>query len=220
MQLPLPEKLDTKTVLRYLGASGWTPDGSTAQLFAQAEAALRAAADPRGIWRQLPLSALPLDTAGADLARHLKGCSDMVLMAATLGSGVDTALRRLCLKDIALGTIADAMASVLLEQVCDALEADIRAAITQQGLYMTGRYSPGYGDCPLALQRDLCLALDTVRGIGLCLTPDCLMAPRKSVTAILGTAAHPVTGARAGCATCALRETCAYRKKGTTCAAE
>ena len=40
-------------------------------------------------------------------------------MAATLGSGVDTALRRLCLQDIALGAVADAAASVLLEQVCD-----------------------------------------------------------------------------------------------------
>ena len=117
-----------------------------------------------------------------------------------------------------LGAVADAMASVLLEQVCDALEAAIRTEITGQGLYMTGRYSPGYGDCPLTLQKDLCLALDTVRGIGVCLTPDCLMTPRKSVTAILGIAAHPVTGARAGCATCALRQTCAYRKKGTTCA--
>ena len=57
-------------------------------------------------------------------------------------------------------------------------------------------------------------------GIGLCLTPDCLLTPRKSVTAILGTADHPVTGTKAGCATCALRTKCAYRKKGTTCATE
>ena len=220
MQLQLPAQLDTRAVLRYLGAAGWTPDDATAQLLARAESALRAAATPRGIWRPLPLSALPLETAGTDLARHLKGCTGMVLMAATLGSGVDAALRRLCLQDIALGAVADAAASVLLEQVCDSFEADIRSQVTGPDRYMTGRYSPGYGDCPLTLQRDLCLALDTVRGIGLCLTPDCLMTPRKSVTAILGTADHPVTGARAGCATCALREKCAYRKKGTTCATE
>lgn len=220
MQLQLPAQLDTRTALRYLGAAGWTPDEATVQLLARAESVLRAAATPRGIWRPLPLSVLPLDTAGTDLARHLKGCTGMVLMAATLGSGVDAALRRLCLQDIALGTVADAVASVLLEQVCDSFEAEIRRQVTGTDRYMTGRYSPGYGDCPLTLQRDLCLALDTVRGIGLCLTPDCLMTPRKSVTAILGTADHPVTGARAGCATCALREKCAYRKKGTTCATE
>lgn len=220
MQLPLPEQLNTQTVLRYLGAAGWTPDDSMQQLLARAEASLRGAATPRGIWRQLPLDALPLEDAGTDLARHLNGCDGMVLMAATLGSGVDTALRRLCLQDIALGAVADAAASVLLEQVCDQFEAEIRQQITEKGLYLTGRYSPGYGDCPLTLQKDFCLALDTVRGIGLCLTPDCLLTPRKSVTAILGTADHPVTGAKAGCANCALRTKCAYRKKGTTCATE
>ena len=125
MQLQLPAQLDTRTALRYLGAAGWTPDEATVQLLARAESALRAAATPRGIWRPLPLSVLPLDTAGTDLARHLKGCTGMVLMAATLGSGVDAALRRLCLQDIALGTVADAVASVLLEQVCDSFEAEI-----------------------------------------------------------------------------------------------
>ena len=53
-------------------------------------------------------------------------------------------------------------------------------------------------------------------GIGLCLTPDCLLTPRKSVTAILGTADHPVTGAPAGCATCHLRDNCSFRQKGIT----
>ena len=44
-----------------------------------------------------------------------------------------------------------------------------------------------------------------------------ILAPRKSTTAILGIADHPVTGARAGCATCHLKETCSFRKRGTTC---
>ena len=220
MELTLPPQLDTGTALRYLGAAGWTPDDGTARLLAGAESALRAAATPRGVWRRLPLSALPLAGAGRDLARHLQGCTGLVLMAATLGSGADAALRRLCLQDVALGAVADAVASVLLEQVCDKFEAEIRAAVAAQGLHMTGRYSPGYGDCPLALQQELCLALDTVRGIGLCLTPEYLMTPRKSVTAIFGTADHPVTGAKAGCATCALRGDCAYRKGGTTCATD
>ena len=57
----------------------------------------------------------------------------------------------------------------------------------------------------------------TLRKIGLCDTPTHLLTPRKSVTAVLGVAGHPVTGRRAGCANCALRERCAYRKEGKTC---
>lgn len=143
MELTLPLQLDTGTALRYLGAAGWTPDDGTARLLAGAVSALRAAATPRGVWRRLPLSALPLAGAGRDLARHLQGCTGLVLMAVTLGSGADAALRRLCLQDVALGAVADAVASVLLEQVCDKFEAEIRAAVAAQGLHMTGRYSPG-----------------------------------------------------------------------------
>ena len=139
-------------------------------------------------------------------------------MAATLGAGVDALLRRLEVTDIALCAAADATASAAIEPVCDAVEADARARVQAQGNFMTGRYSPGYGDCPLDLQAELCRALDTPRGIGLTVTPQKLLVPRKSVTAILGLADHPVTGTRAGCGRCLLRETCAYLKRGTTCA--
>lgn len=51
------------------------------------------------------------------------------------------------------------------------------------------------------MQQPFAIALDTVRGLGMAVTPENLLTPRKSVTAILGVADHPVTGARAGCGT-------------------
>lgn len=220
MQITTPLAVDRATALRYLGAAGWQPDAAVAGLLDRAEALLQQAATPRWVWRRLPPSALPLEHAGTDLARHLDGCSELVLMAVTLGSGVDAMLRRLELADIALATTADAMASALVEAACDAAEAELRHTFAGQGLYLTGRYAPGYGDCPLELNAALCLALDTVRGMGMAVTPQHLLTPRKSTTAILGLADHPVTGARAGCAHCLLKEKCAYRKRGTTCASD
>ena len=218
MNLPLPDSISHEGTLRYLGASGWQPDGTTRALLQKAEELLRASAQPRAIWRELPLKALPLAESGQDLTRHLQGCDAMLLLAATLGSGVDSLLRRLELTDIALATAADAMAAVLLETVCDTLESQLRADYRQKDRWLTARYAPGYGDCPLTLNEDLCLMLDTVRGCGLAVTPQHLLTPRKSTTAILGLADHPVTGARAGCAHCLLKETCIYRKRGMTCA--
>ena len=113
--------------------------------------------------------------------------------------------------------VVDAMASAVMEELCNALEAEIRTSVQAQGHYLTGRFSPGYGDCPLTLQQPFAIALDTVRGLGMAVTPENLLTPRKSVTAILGVADHPVTGARAGCGHCLLREKCEYRKRGTTC---
>ena len=218
MNLPLPDSISHEGTLRYLGASGWQPDGTTRALLQKAEELLRASAQPRAVWRELPLKALPLEESGQDLARHLQGCDAMLLLAATLGSGVDSLLRRLELSDIALATAADAMAAVLLETVCDTLETQLRADYRHKDRWLTARYAPGYGDCPLTLNEDLCLMLDTVRGCGLAVTPQHLLTPRKSTTAILGLADHPVTGARAGCAHCLLKETCIYRKRGMTCA--
>ena len=191
MECRKPAAIDRATALRYMGASGWTPDAATAALLDKAEQTVLTAAAPRAVYR--------------------------LLLAATLGAEVDKLLRRMELTDIALAAAADALASVLLEQVCDELENEIRAQIEAQGVFMTGRYAPGYGDCPLELNDALCLAADTVRGCGLAVTPQHLLTPRKSTTAILGIADHPVTGTRAGCATCHLKETCSFRKRGTTC---
>lgn len=212
-----PRFIDRKTTLRYMGASGWQPDESSLALMDRAEQQLMQTATPRAVWRILPCSAVSLQDCGKDLERHLQGCDEVLLMAATLGSEVDTLLRRLELTDIAMAATADAMASVMLEQVCDALESELREQLKEKNRYLTGRFAPGYGDCPLELNEEVCRATDSVRGCGIAVTSQHLLAPRKSTTAFLGVADHPVRGTLAGCATCHLRETCAFRKKGVTC---
>lgn len=218
MERRKPDAIRRATALRYMGAAGWSPDAATSALLDKAEKQILAIAVPHVVWRVLPLTVLPFENCGTDLARHLQGCDKALLMAATLGSEIDRFLRRLELTDIAAAAAADALASVLLEQVCDEWEAEQRPLFEEKGLYLTGRYAPGYGDCPLALNDELCLAIDTVRGCGLAVTEQHLLSPRKSTTAILGAADHPVTGYRAGCATCHLQKKCACRKRGITCA--
>ena len=113
-----------------------------------------------------------------------------------------------------------AIGSALAEQAAEAAEAELRQWAARQGKYLTGRYSPGYGDWPLAVQPLLAAALDTARRAGLCVTENNLMTPRKSITAILGVSDHPVRGHLAGCGHCVLRTRCEYRKRGITCASE
>lgn len=212
-----PQAIDRAVALRYMGASGWQPDGASSALLDRAESRLLQTAVPRAAWKKLPRTSLPLKDCGSDLIRHLQGCEEVLVLVATLGSEVDTMLRRFELTDIAMAATADAMASVMLEQVCDDLEQELRAELKAQNLYLTGRFAPGYGDCPLTLNDEVCLAADSVRGCGVAVTAEHLLAPRKSTTAILGVADHPVTGILAGCSTCHLRETCVFRKNGTTC---
>lgn len=146
-----PQAIDRAVALRYMGASGWQPDDASSALLDRAESRLLQTAVPRAAWKKLPRTSLPLKDCGSDLIRHLQGCEEVLVLVATLGSEVDTMLRRFELTDIAMAATADAMASVMLEQVCDDLEQELRAEMKAQNLYLTGRFAPGYGDCPLTL---------------------------------------------------------------------
>lgn len=128
------------------------------------------------------------------MAKHLEGCTAALLLAVTLGPGVDAQIRRAGVGNIAAGVASDALGSALAEQAAEAAEAELRQWAARQGKYLTGRYSPGYGDWPLAVQPLLAAALDTARRAGLCVTENNLMTPRKSITAILGVSDHPVRG--------------------------
>lgn len=117
-----------------------------------------------------------------DLASHVKGCEEVLLLGATLGSRVDTAIRRLALGSVAEGAAAQAVAAALIESYCD----EVQAKADTGGLVQRPRFSPGYGDWDLAEQRLIFPVLNCAKLIGLTLTDGCMMAPSKSVTAVIG----------------------------------
>ena len=71
-----------------------------------------------------------------------------------------------------------------VEGGCDRLCARLAQQFPDRQL--TDRFSPGYGDLTLEMQRDVMAALDCGRTIGITLTDSLLMTPSKSVTAIIG----------------------------------
>ena len=227
LRLEKPEGIDLAQAARYFGARGVAAASSGTAHFSSsawvaASAPLLAAATPRAVWLEADPDSLTAAgiLAGEDVAKHLEGCTAALLLAVTLGPGVDARIRRAGVGDIAAGVASDALGSALAEQAAEAAEAELRQWAARQGKYLTGRYSPGYGDWPLAVQPLLAAALDTARRAGLCVTENNLMTPRKSITAILGVSDHPVRGHLAGCGHCVLRTRCEYRKRGVTGASE
>lgn len=221
LTLEKPKTIDLAQAARYFGARG-EPDTATQALLERCAAPILTAAAPRAVWLMAEVGTL--DEAGLlcgeDIRRHLEGCDQAVLLAVTLGAGVDVQIRRAGIGDIAAGVASDALGSALAEQAADAAEEALRVQLAQQGRYLTGRFSPGYGDWDIGVQAKVAAALDTPRRAGLCVTDANLMTPRKSVTALLGVSSHPVKGKLAGCGHCVLRERCEYRKRGKTCASE
>ena len=91
------------------------------------------------------------------------------------------------------------------------------AKAAEEGLSLTSRFSPGYGDMPLSQQRLFVTLLDTPRKIGLTTTPAFILTPRKSVTAVLGLSTGPAKPAAPACRDCLLRGECGLRKRGLSC---
>ena len=215
-------QIDRTEALRYLGCQSPCPPEELEQAAEKACAQLIHLARPKAVWRRFPLEGAKLvgttvELVGEDIRSHLQGCSQVLLMAATLGHEVEQLLLRSQVRDLSHALVLDCCASAAIESVCDDLEEELRAQAAKEGCFLTGRYSPGYGDYPLDQQKQLCELLDVQRQIGLTLTASGLMVPRKSVTAVLGLSNTTPQKKKRGCESCSLRDTCELRKGGRSC---
>ena len=109
------------------------------------------------------------------LAKYVGKSNELFLFGATLGSRVDIALRRMALTSVA---------AALIETYCDDCCAELQKQLPK-GKKLKWRFSPGYGDWALEEQKILFPVLDCAHSIGLTLTESCMMAPVKSVTAVM-----------------------------------
>ena len=120
-----------------------------------------------------------------DLGRNLAGCSQVALLAATIGPQVDALIRRHSSLDPVYASILQATGAMYIEELVDLVNSEIKKIAAAQGLKTKPRYSPGYGDVPLQVQKDFFRLLPCTR-IGLTLMDTLIMAPEKSVTAFVG----------------------------------
>ena len=118
------------------------------------------------------------------LAQYVGDATELFLFGATLGSRVDVALRRMSLTSVAEAGAGQAVAAALIETYCDDCCNELQKQLPE-GKQLKWRFSPGYGDWPLEEQKILFPVLDCAHSIGLTLTESCMMAPIKSVTAVI-----------------------------------
>ena len=215
--------VDVNQALRFAGVK--EPDEMALRAARQAAEQVEKRAAPRYTYRVCAIArteqGVSLPEAGlilpGNLAKSmLAECEKAVLLLCTLGAEFDRLLRTAQARDMAQALYMDACGSSFVEQGCDAAEREIAAR--HPGLYLTDRFSPGYGDLPLALQLDFLRALNGEKRLGVCAAPSFLLNPMKSVTAVIGLADRPQPARIRGCAFCAFKQNCAFRERGMTCA--
>lgn len=119
----------------------------------------------------------------ANLASNLEECKSVVLFAATVGVGIDRLIAKYGRISPVKALIFQAIGAERIEALCDTFCRDM-AREGHSG--QRPRFSPGYGDLPLSVQKDIFAVLDCGKRIGLVLNDSLLMSPSKSVTAFMG----------------------------------
>ncbi len=182
-----PEHPDIREVMRYAG--GGEPDPDMVEMIDECCAELLPRLAYKVCWRYFPIAFEDgkinlgfVTVESGSLARNLAGCRGIVLFAATLGLAPDRMMARYGRISPARALFCQAVGAERIEALCDMFCAGMEDKYGP----LRPRFSPGYGDLPLELQKDIFRVLDCPRSIGLTLTGSLLMSPAKSVTAIVG----------------------------------
>ena len=121
-----------------------------------------------------------------NLRTNLKGCDEVIIFAATVGIGIDRLISKYGHVSERKARFMQALGAERVESLCDLFNSEMNELVSAEGKYLRPRFSPGYGDLPISVQKDFVTVLDCPRRLGINLNDSFLMSPSKSVTAIIG----------------------------------
>ena len=213
-------EVNRKEVERYLGYRGLTTiDEKMQSVIEDCIREMEEAMTPRCIYKTFPIEwdSESCEFAGirvepGNLTRNLKGCKEIVMLAVTIGPGADRLVKRSEIRDMLKAYTYQAVGAAAVEAWCDEVNERIKQEAADKELYARPRFSPGYGDFPLEVQKDFERILEMPKSIGVSLSDSLLMTPTKSITAVIGLSDRATDCHRAGCEECNMHETCEYSR--------
>ena len=194
-----PGPRDYSETARYLGYQKLTvPDEEISELIKSAADEMLKVIKPQAVYEEFDLNVeydeeaesglvefADVKIPSKDLARNLRECSQVVIFASTLGPQCDQLIRRTQVKDQVKAAVFQATGAMYIEKCVDLLNEQIKDEAQAQGKSVRPRFSPGFGDVNLEVQKDFFRLLPCSR-IGLTLMDTLIMSPEKSVTAFIG----------------------------------
>ena len=180
-----PPAVDQREILRYAGVKGEAPE--LLPILEECLSSMWEGFTYAVAFCEVSLSELPLGESRS-LASRLAGCEHAVIFGATVGLEPDRRMVRYGSREPLRALLCQAIGTERVEALCEEFCRELSLEYAKKGRTLRPRFSPGYGDCPLALQREIITHLDTPRRIGLTLNESLLLSPTKSVTAIVGIA--------------------------------
>ena len=215
-------------MLRYLGYRGQVISAELEEQLKEAFLEAENVSRPRAAFGEfslvleeegIRLSGTSLVLTGEDIKEHLSGAEKAILLAVTLGTSAERALQQTEKRDMLRAVMLDSALSAQIEYETDRVEKQLVEKAEKEGYVTNWRYSPGYGDLPLELQKKIGEVLQLSRNLGVTVTENNLMIPRKTVTAVIGLfrSREERKGKTTGCQVCPLKGDCECRRWGRTC---
>ncbi|WP_042277329.1 vitamin B12 dependent-methionine synthase activation domain-containing protein [[Clostridium] dakarense] len=152
-----------------------------------------------------------------DLYKLLENCDECIIIATTVGMEIEKEIRKYSYAELTKSIILDACATTAIEEFCDLLQDDLKLKLSNQGKYITNRYSPGYGDLSIDTNIEIINFLNSPKEIGLTITENKIMIPRKSVIAIIGISNSKVEVENKSCLNCKNYDSCKYKRGDEAC---
>lgn len=222
-------EIDLEQALRFMGYSGQPLTDELKERLAQMAVTCKDITKASFVWKafdidlqassesRVVLKDCPLVLEGTSIAKHLEGATKAVLFAATLGLANERELRALTSVNSLDALLFSACSNALIEQVAECAQQTVCDWAKVQNLFGKMRFSPGYGDLPLAIQPAFLNTLTAQKTIGLNVSETNLLIPTKSITAIVGLFDKQPDKTYAPCTDCVACEFCSYREKGLIC---
>ena len=186
--------VDRAEILRYAAAAGCA-DAALSALVDACLAEVEGVLCYRLCYCELPVSREGglwrighMTSDSGSLGRALEGCERALVFAATVGVGLDRLIARYSALSPARALCLQAIGAERVEALCDAFCREKKEELAREGAFLRPRFSPGYGDLPLSMQKEIFATLEPARHVGVSLNDSMLMSPSKSVTALVGIA--------------------------------
>ncbi len=217
--------INREEIKKYLGYGKVNTDDSKVEEYIdKAEKTVLETAIPRYVYKAFEIEkamdgilfkGTNLCMSGNSVTEHLEGMNRAVLFAGTISQDIDKIITNAGKEDILMSLILDAASSAAVEQLGNKFDEMLQSRL--EGLYTTFRFGIGYGDLSLSFQKPVLDILEASKRIGITITEDNIMIPRKSITGVIGISEKPISKKKMGCALCNMKNSCRFRREGSRC---
>lgn len=214
----LPVSLDIDDVLRGQGADPAKASPSLIRIATKALEEARPLLNPAVLYGTLPVTGYRHDQvtfkggafSGPLVARALAGAAGLTMAVCTIGPALEKRSDEL-MSNLMQALALDGAGTAAIEKLSRLLVEIIRADAERNGLKTGMKINPGQEGWPIEQQQVL-FSLVPAEEIGVRLTENSLMIPRKSVSFVIGSGKE-MCAESVSCDFCSKRERCRWRHK-------